>query len=468
MAAIYKSAYTAAPLPSESDVDFSVAPPPSNVSATQVALTVLSQLPRSSSVADAGDDDWKVSDIDTSSPEQISRERQELIRRIPKARMEEIEVQVAHLKPSPENIQAFKEGKWTDPVFSDPKWAELAFKAYLNGDISHIVLQKVFLFASCILFSKNCGSYETHWLCNGGNFDDTSKEIFFRAFFECYPRTSIEEAQKKFAVFLSQIKQIDPFDTQFFTVKHKNQEEDQLFHTLVVKYGKSTGTIRSWERFSAVTHADKSISQVVCLPKIINLVFRIFNGPEALQGMPCFGFFKKENLSDLHYRPVIIPCPLLGQEYLHSSSPQEWGVPMRIDSVGCASPLSVMYHDIAFHVLLGAQMPLKHRKAFTDFAIFIKQSTIKENLKNKVFLFFLDKHFRIYGNEEPLKAFWDVLGNELFGLSYTDWDADPIRDLFCEFFTPLKQEEYSIPISSIDKSYMRELRPIKERLIPQS
>jgi len=453
---------------SVSSAPFSAFHPPAQVtrapadspSVAQVARAALQQLP-----PDLLELDFKEEPLaPTSFPDLVEPDQAEFTRRIPNQKMTEIRERVANLSLTPQMIEVFRNGVWSDEIFKTPGWADLAFKAYFEDQISCATFQKLLFYYACqdlTQFGEFDPPYEALQLFDGADFDERAKKIFFEAFFKTYPHTNEQLAAEKFKKFLELVQKIDPLKTQFFIASRN--DHDPLLEVLVFRKRRDPvyifGTVE-------LDQAKKTVKQVICLPSIVNLIHKIFRGAQAKLGRPCLGFFRKEKLSDPIHRVVSIPCPLSISIHRRFTT-TDWGLPDEIDRFRWQTPLSVFHHDAYFHVLMESQIPLPHREAFNGFAPFIQgRDDLDPNLKNAICFFLLDKNFSDYTQFEPNIAFWGALTAVAFDLSKdrTGQGADQFLSLIPQFFTPEKLDTLSIPLTSLANKRFFSTNPYIEPL----
>lgn len=278
----------------------------------------------------------------------------DFLRRIPKEEREAILKQIDLLKEplSQQELKAFINGEWSHSIFKQENWPLLALKAYLEGLLNETTVSKLFLYDRCVLESTELYPMRTYQIVE----NDQGKSSW--------------AAFKKFSVGLG----------QYYSVKEKETIVEKL-----MKMPLSTGQFftvtrpslfDTYQKIDSDAKAKKLIDvcsyliygqfpflqidqdcQLVIPPELLNIIYEVKFGGNAIKTNPVIGYFKIEKLSNKDSRVVAIPCRYVSQaSMVHRHS---------------CTPLTGYHHDAAYHCFL--ESGNVHRPAWIELAFACKE-----------------------------------------------------------------------------------------------
>ncbi len=239
----------------------------------------------------------------------------------------------ADVRLSDQDLLNLGGGRWSAPVFTTKHWPLLAFRAFLEGQLSEKAITKLLLYHACL----QEGSVETFQLLDGAKKVDLAALRTLEHF-----GNSVMKGEKIFCHLGAS--NIEPLDTQFFRVTHRPAREDSLFFGLLCT-GSHPGLRLENNRYV----------QLVLPPDLLNSVLEAHFGSHARKALPVLGHFvTKERLSDLLRRPVSISF----EPYIN--------VPKESHGGYLSTPLSFYQHDAMHHLWIDSVNI--HRKTWVALA----------------------------------------------------------------------------------------------------
>ncbi len=249
----------------------------------------------------------------------------------------------ADVRLSDQDLLDLTEGRWSAPVFTTKHWPWLAFRAFLEGQLSEKALTKLLLYHA----SLQEGSVETFQLLGSAKKVDLAALRMLEHFGNSTMRG------EKILRHL-ETSDIDPLDTQFFRVTHKPTEEDSLFFGLLC-IGSHPGL-----RLEGTSYV-----QLVLPPDLLNSILEAHFGNHARKALPVLGHFAtKERLSNLLLRPVSISF----EPYIT--------VPKESHGGYLSTPLSFYQHDAMHHLWVDSANI--HRKTWVALAHHFRDQKMTE------------------------------------------------------------------------------------------
>ena|GEM_PF-5741966 len=385
--------------------------------------------------------------------------RFDLTRRMRKEEKEAVLEKFKTLKPATANeIAAFSSSDWVHPVYENPDWPHLAFKAFMDRRIDAMQMAKLFLFAETQKGGKVVSYTDSHGLKGCRIFDERRKlsaEVYqivgddgrihntFRDLLSYSLGVDFLEMQRVEEA----LRRLPPEETQFFLVPAapiRTAEE--------IEADKKAGKVDLYNlliqdfRFPLLMLPDKQrgiIQQIVIPPKLYQTILQAKFGPTAMAPRPILGYSPVETLSDPNGRIQGIPCPFVK-------------LPSRIHGIiDSSNPLAFYLHDQAH---LYAESANPHRKLWIDLALSMKGAD------RELFIELLDRNFPLYAlpklqelhigrRLDAMEAFW-------YSLPYMEanlpgiWGGSKGADRIEAILNHLKQA--GVSLSSLKECYRKE------------
>lgn len=352
-----------------------------------------------------------------------------------------------------EEIEALEKGRWTHPIFSHPNWIYLALQARLQNKLSEQALSKLCLFDTCqrhveaenLLESGSSDMQIFQLYSEEGALDKTACALLHQA-------TKNYLDHNHFGFLLHEMAKWEPEETQFFVVRRKSDE-------LLEQIMQPGGVEWDFLTLPPETLSDRlnsSLRQVVPPPDFAYAIYKARFPHNAMEPLPSVDFSLIAKLSHVSKRPVSIPAFFANfPETVHGSK---------------AKPLSVYYHDIAYH--LPMESANMHRRIWIDFALFLKENAKNARNEQKEQLLaivptVLDRDFPNYLKKVDPKAphsFWISMAYCIESIRIGHFDnkrspeyrafRDKFIELFIDFYYDQKQcrtlrERYRLRLDSL-------------------
>ncbi len=277
----------------------------------------------------------------------------------------------------PVAVLAMKKNDFEHSFFQSPNWEVVVFQAYMHKQIDEFTASRLFLYQSCLKSKKpmsiHCGDLDKLISAlldlEGADFvTDLTQRLENlpeedRVFFSIQtPLLSLSEAQR--------------------AIQNKNID----IANFALYFNFYVGFIVDGE--------NRVVEELIIPPRLWQEILYAKFGERAVEIRPVLGYFKKEKMSDPHFRVTAVPCSWAElPETIH-------------DLIDPGQGPAFYQHDAQYHTSIESANP--HRAIWVQLALHLKEKGFQD-----AFIELLDRNFPSYLERftslvpiSPEKAFW--------------------------------------------------------------